>query len=652
MNKIFKNINLLFYFFVSLLFMEIIFRIATIGEIKYQGLMISAIFMLALSIIFFLLSNFLKGWCQSTFASFLLIGIGVIYSSQIVYYKFFRTFYSVFSAGNTSQVLEFSKDILNVTQKNIKWILLLLLPSLIVLIFGKKRIISYRVKWFYKLALIGCIITTHVIGLITIFSSEREQYSPYDLYFNNNSINLSVNKLGLITTMRLDLQRLLTGWSPKLRKPNIDIVAYSNKDFKEEKIEYNTMNIDFDDMIDTEKNSTIKEMHNYFNTIKPTSKNEYTGKYEGYNLIFITAESFAPYAVHKDLTPTLYKMINEGYNFTNFYNPIWNVSTTDGEYVACTSLIPKSGVWSFDKSSNNYLPFVMGNQFKKLGYKTLAYHNHSYKYYNRHLSHPNMGYDYKGLGNGLNVKKTWPESDLEMIKKTIPEYIDNEPFHTYYMTVSGHMQYNFFGNQIAHKNKTLVDHLNYSTEAKAYIATQIELDRALKYLLDKLKEKNIADKTLIVLSADHYPYGLKDKTINELSGHKVEKNFEIYKSPLIIYTADMTPITIDKPCSSLDIIPTISNLLGLEYGSRLLMGKDIFSDSDPLVVFLNRSYITDKGRYNAVTKKFTPNKGEVIEKEYTDMISYIVDTKFYYSAKILETDYYNKVLNEYKKKDK
>lgn len=652
MNKIFKNINLLFYFFISLLFMEIIFRVATIGEIKYQGLMLSAIFMLTLSIIFFLLSNFLKGWCQITFASFLLIAIGVIYSSQIVYYKFFRTFYSVFSAGNTSQVLEFSNDILNVTQKNVKWILLLLLPSLIVIIFGKKKIISYRVKWFYKVALIGCIISTHIIGLITIFLSEREQYSPYDLYFNNNSINLSVNKLGLITTMRLDLQRLLTGWSPKLRKPNVDIVAYSNKDFKEEKIEYNTMNINFDNLIDIEKNSTIKEIHNYFNTIEPTSKNEYTGKYEGYNLIFITAESFAPYAVHKDLTPTLYKMINEGYNFTNFYNPIWNVSTTDGEYVACTSLIPKSGVWSFDKSSNNYLPFVMGNQFKKLGYKTLAYHNHSYKYYNRHLSHPNMGYDYKGLGNGLNVKKTWPESDLEMMEKTIPEYIDNEPFHTYYMTVSGHMQYNFFGNQIAHKNKNLVNHLNYSTEAKAYIATQIELDKALKYLLDKLEEKNIADKTLIVLSADHYPYGLKDKTINELSGHKVEKNFEIYKSPLIIYTADMNTVTIDKPCSSLDIIPTISNLLGLEYDSRLLMGKDIFSDSDPLVMFLNRSYITDKGRYNAVNKKFTPNEGEIIEKEYTDMISYIVDTKFYYSAKILETDYYNKVLEEYKKKAK
>jgi len=391
-------------------------------------------------------------------------------------------------------------------------------------------------------------------------------------------------------------------------------------------------------------------MHQYFNSIPPTPKNEYTGKFKGYNLIFITAESFSPYAVHEDLTPTLYKLVNEGYNFTNFYNPIWGVSTTDGEYVACTGLIPKDGVWSFLKSSDNYLPFVMGNQLKNLGYNTVAYHNHSYKYYDRHLSHPNMGYEYKGIGNGLNVKKTWPESDIEMMEKSIPEYIDNEPFHAYYMTVSGHMQYNFFGNYIALKNKKLVDHLPYSTEAKAYISTQIELDKSLEYLLDKLEEKGVADKTLIVLSSDHYPYGLNKKTIDELAGHPVEENFEIYKSPLIIYSKDMEQVTIDKPSSSLDIIPTISNLLGLEYDSRLLMGMDIFSDFDPLVIFQNKSYITNRGRYNSITKEFIPNKGEVIEDEYINMFSYIVNSKFYYSTKILETDYYNKILYEYKNK--
>jgi lipoteichoic acid synthase len=302
-------------------------------------------------------------------------------------------------------------------------------------------------------------------------------------------------------------------------------------------------------------------------------------------------------------------MVHEGYNFTNFYNPLWDVGTTDGEYVANVGLLPKSGVWSFQDSASITLPFVMGNQLAKLDYKTVAYHNHSYKFNRRDLSHPNMSYDYKGIGNGLNVKKTWPESDLEMIEKTVPEYINSEPFHAYYMTVSGHMQYNFSGNTMAYKNQKYVKDLPYPEEGKAYLATQVELDLAMEHLLAKLEEAGIADKTLIALSADHYPYGLEDKVINELTGHPVEKNFEIYKSPFILYTKGMEPVTIDKPSSSLDIIPTLSNLLGLEYDSRLGVGKDIFSNSEPLVTFLNRSFITEKGSYNSVIGEFVPSDG-------------------------------------------
>src|SRR5699024_7498460 len=264
----------------------------------------------------------------------------------------------------------------------------------------------------------------------------------------------------------------------------------------------------------------------------------------------------------------------------------------------------------------------------------------------RDLSHPNMGYDYKGVGNGLDVEETWPESDLEMMEKTVSEYIDDQPFHTYYMTVSGHMQYSFTGNYIAWKNRKYVDDLSYSEQAKAYLATQIELDRALEYLLDQLEQKGIADKTLIALSADHYPYGLDEETIDEFVGHSVEKNFELYENHFIIYTKGMTPETIDKPASSLDILPTLSNLLGLEYDSRLMMGKDIFSDSPSLIPFLNKSFITDQGKYDSSTQEFINYNDDEIDDDYIDNMLSVVQAKFYYSAKILEKDYYSKIFDE------
>lgn len=671
--RISKDKYLLFYYILSLLFMEFILRMSVVENIFSSGLIFSIVFSIIIATLIYIVCSSFEDKTNYILTSVILGALGIVFSSQLIYFKFFRMFYTIYSFGNGSQVLEFWKDILSLLFQNILLIIMFFTPAILVMVLGQKFFSFKRTERSNKFSLMYLIIFLHIINLEAIYICGTEENSTYDLYFNNNYPLLSVEKLGLVTTMRLDLQRLIFGWSPSLEvsatslsdsfdeeKPySTEVTAPTTTDIfativeideqivdreMEEKVEYNTMDIDFDLLVSNEKEKTTRDMHEYFKNVKPTKKNEYTGKYKGYNLILITAEGFSRYAVNKDVTPTLYKLVNDGYKFTNFYNPVWGVSTSDGEYVACTGLIPKGGVWSFYHSSKNYMPFAMGNQLKKLDYKTLAYHNHTYTYYKRDVSHPNMGYDYKGVGNGLDVKNTWPESDLEMMEKTIPEYINSQPFHTYYMTVSGHMQYNFTGNYMSAKNKEYVKDLPFTEAGKAYIACQLELDRALEYLLSQLEEAGIADRTLIALSADHYPYGLNDEEIDDLSGHEVEKNFELYKSAFILYTKGMVPVTIDKPCSSLDIVPTISNLFELEYDSRLLMGKDIFSDSEPLVIFSNRSFITDKGRYNSLTKEFIPNEGVKIEEDYVKRISSIIKNKFYYSARILETDYYEKVV--------
>ncbi len=657
MRKVLKADLLFCYFILSLLWMDLFFR-ASVNKAAFSfDVVISWVFLLSIASLFFLLCSFFRG-IAGFIVSIVAVGMAAsIYSSQYIYYKFFKTFYSVYSVRNGGQIVEFWKDIAAFAGTHLLSILLFFAPVIVLVFFGKKLFSFEKGSLYHKLSLVGFALLAHLTGIGTVYAGGRAQNSAYDLYYKNNDPLLSVERLGLMTTMRLDVKRQLTGWSPEIEfaapgepksvpktSSSIKKGEQNEREAAGKITEFNMMDIDWSKLAGNEKNPTLKRMHQYFSTVQPTSKNKYTGKYKGYNLILITAEAFSPYAIHKDVTPTLYKMVNEGYRFTNFYNPIWGVSTSDGEYVACTGLIPKSGVWSFQKSGKNDLPFVMGNQLRKLNYHTMAFHDHSYRYYGRNLSHPNMGYKYKAVGNGLDVKKTWPESDLEMMKKTVPEYIHHQPFHTYYMTVSGHMQYSFTGNYIAHKNKKFVQSLPYSEQAKAYMATQVELDRALHYLLTQLEEAGIADKTLIAISPDHYPYGLDLKTIDELAGHSVEKNFELYKSTFILYTKGMKPQTVTKPISSLDILPTLSNLLGLDYDSRLLMGQDIFSNADPLVMFSNKSFITAKGRYNSLTNQFIPDNGKVISKDYLQKKTSIVEGKFYYSAKILETDYYRKVL--------
>jgi phosphoglycerol transferase MdoB-like AlkP superfamily enzyme len=172
----------------------------------------------------------------------------------------------------------------------------------------------------------------------------------------------------------------------------------------------------------------------------------------------------------------------------------------------------------------------------------------------------------------------------------------------------------------------------------------MELDRALELLLDQLEQAGVADRTVIALSADHYPYGWEKEKLDELAGHQVDPNFEIYKNHFILWNAAMKEtIVVEEPCSSLDIIPTLSNLFGLEYDSRLLMGQDILSDAEPLVLLSNRSFITDKVMYNSETGDVTNLTEEVLPENYIRNLNKVIKNKFTVSESILKNDYYRYV---------
>lgn len=635
---------------ISLIFMETILKFKTEAIFSGIGIFYSTTASVAISLVFYFASSFLNEMTRRIVIGSLLFFMAFLFTSQLVYFDIFKTFYTAYSAGRASQVLVFMDDILYAIGVNYLWVLLLLTPVGVYIFYCYKRRITFYYNWSHRA--LSLVLLLIMFGLFTmgVNVEGKEMLSPYDIFVHSSHPVISVNKLGLVTTMGFDLQRTILGTDayPEPIPLETDHTETDKGAHKEESIikdspEYgfNVKPIDFESLISNTTDQSLMNMHKYFSQVQPTQKNNQTGLFEGYNLILITAEAFSHYAIDEELTPTLFKMANEGFNFTNFYNPIWDVSTLDGEYVATTGLIPKSGIWSMYYSSYNEMPYAMGNMLGPIGYKTMAYHNHYYSYYDRHVSHPNLGYTYKGLGNGLDVTPTWPASDLEMMELSADEYMDEEPFHAYYMTVSGHLRYTFAGNYIALKNREEVEHLTYSEGGKAYLATQIEFDRALEYLLNSLEEKGIAEKTLFVISADHYPYGLDKKDLDELAGHEVEKNFELYKSCLIIYAKGMKPEIIERPVSSLDIIPTVMNLMGLEYDSRLLMGVDAFSEKEPLVIFLNKSFITDKGRYNSISNQFSPETNMESVEQYVERTKQEIDRKFYYSARILDLDYYS-----------
>jgi phosphoglycerol transferase MdoB-like AlkP superfamily enzyme len=525
-------------------------------------------------------------------------------------------------------------------------LLVLAVPFVLLCFIGRKHTPDKLMNWKRLLGMLLLSALLYATALLTVFFSSGGILSPWGIYCTKSNPELCLSNFGVLTSFRLDMKHVI--FPPKeqdseevvseLDSPNLE------QDQKSTQWSDQSMDIDFAGLAQQESDEGIKAMHAYFGGQVPSKQNQYTGMFAGKNLIMITAEAFSTWAVDKDLTPTLYRLSREGFVFRNFYTPLWWVSTSDGEYVSCTSLIPKSGKQSFGASATNDLYFCMGNQLKRQGYDTRAYHDHTYTYYKRDKTHPNMGYLYKGLGNGLEVAPTWPESDVEMMQQTVPEYMNRAPFHVYYMTVSGHLEYSFTGNQMAAKNRDKVSQLQISEESQAYLACQIELDKALESLLQQLQKAGQLENTVICLYPDHYPYGLSEKAIDELAGPGVRETLDLYRNTMILWSGDQKePIVIDKPCSNLDILPTLSNLFGLKYDSRLLMGRDILSDDPGLVIFSDCSYITELGEYHAKDDTFTPAPNAVVPDGYPQKILKHVQDKFLYSGKLLMTDYYRKL---------
>ncbi len=636
-----KKIVIHLWWIFYIIFLELVYRGFIIGNILSVNTLMVILFSIPFIVIFSTITTIFNEKVNRVLNIILVSALTLVTLAQIVYYNFYDSIFSFFSlTTGTGQVMQFWQMIIDVILRIWYIFVIILVPFILYLVFNKKFSYKRPNKTIIISEILAFILS--FVGIFFVVKYDNKGiYSLRRLLFSTHAPMLTIDKTGLLTMEAVDVYRYMFGFEEEI------YIEESTPVVKEETKEYNIYNIDFDKLISETNDKNLISMHKYFKSVEATEKNKYTGLFKGKNLIFITAEAFDTIAINKDITPTLYKMANNSFVFNNYYQPLYPVSTSDGEYMNLISLIPKEGIWSFKKTSKLSMPLGIGNMFKKEGYNAYAFHNHSYKYYERNKSHPNIGFNYYGCGNGLEKKmncKHWPNSDLEMVEASFDYFLkDDKPFLTYYMTVSGHLNYNFYGNNMASRNKKAVKDLKYSDAVKAYYATQIELDKALEKLLKTLDEKNLLEDTLIVLGPDHFPYGLTTKEMNEVSKTDRGDKFENYHTTLIMYNPSIERTEINKVVSGLDLLPTIYNLYGIDYDSRLLMGRDIFSDSEGLAILSDRSWVTNKGTYNTVSKKFTSTTAEEVTEKYINEINSIVYQKFSMSSLILYYDYYKKL---------
>ena len=190
--------------------------------------------------------------------------------------------------------------------------------------------------------------------------------------------------------------------------------------------------------------------------------------------------------------------------------------------------------------------------------------------------------------------------------------------------------------------------LPYSEPVKAYIACTLELEYALEDLMQRLEEAGVADKTCIVLTNDHYPYGLTEDEYNELAGQTLDTTFEKYRNSFICYVPGLSEnIVVDEYCSTADILPTLLNLFGVDYDSRLLAGTDVLSSGLHVAVLSDKSFLTKTFRYDAGTETVIPaDENTTVSDKLAEAYRLYVDSRFQLSGNILNSDYYAHVFSK------
>ena len=648
------------FFFLTIYYEELFLKLYCFRSLTLSGCLFTALFTLPIALLLGLLCGGLSPRRGRVLLVLCTLVLSLWLGAQAIYYRLFKTFLTIFSVTKMAMVAGAFGD-MAATEILVNWfpVLMMALPLVLAILLRKRLISSSPIRKGLRLRWAGMAAAAQlaVMGLVMLCGTGV--LSLRYIYTQTATPELEAQYFGMLTQTQLEVRRVVFGidpddpaqrqlskWSrPATSRPGISTPVLSDPSFTQS---YHVMDIDFDTLILEEEDETLLDAHQWFAKREPTPKNQWTGYFEGKNLVWIVAEGFSTLAMDPQRTPTLWKLSHQGFVFDHFYTPLWGVSTSDGEYVTTTGLIPKSGVWSYSQSSGNYMPFALGNQFRELGYTTMAFHDYLYDYYDRHLSHPNMGYDYIALGQGLELESAddFPHSDLEMMEQIVPMFVEEDQFMVYCLTVSGHLNYTLEENAMSRRHWDAVADLPYSDGVKCYLACQMELELAVESLMEQLEEAGKLEDTVIVLSADHYPYGLTDEEYSELLGHEVDPVFEIYENTLILWSADMEePVHVDKYCSSLDVMPTLSNLFGLEYDSRLIMGEDILSSKPGLVIFSNYSFISRTGYYNSVTDQFTRWDGQEPDLDAVASLVAEVQNRVAYSAVILDYDYYRKVLD-------
>ena len=619
---------------------------------------------------------------------FLTLAVGIYAICQIATFFYLGVFISFGTAGQAGAITEY----LGLWIQSFKpsYFTVLIGPFLVIIYYIVEMIINHKIKKenankkpkkltkkqqklieeaqikekklrrIERIVLASLVLLSSGLFYVTLVNkkmqNELQLEKNIDLFMNPSNPNISVNQFGSTVFVILDLKTTI-----------MPVNTTTTQNYVNSNLNLNNVSVDYLREIDDTAwkelnnhttNKNYKLLNEYFMSRQIIPKNDHTGMFEGKNVIFIMMESVNTLAINETYFPNLYKIYNEGYAWDNAYSPRNACSTGNNEMSGMVSLYTIYRSCTYNNYKNNKYPESIFNLFNNKGYYTTSYHNYTDAYYYRTTIHPNMGssafYGVTKLGIKYNAEyKEWP-SDILLMQKASNIFLngpEGKPFMAWITTVTSHQPYTV-SSEFGDKYLSLYKDTKLPISVQRYLSKLTELDKAIGELLRILEENNKLNDTVLVLYADHYPYGIATSQLQKAFDYSIKTDYEIDRTPFIIYNPSITAEKRTQLTSYMNILPTVANLFNLDYDPRLYMGQDLFSETfNNRLVFADGSWQTDKAFYDATNGKVkfygseTLSTQDIINNnlEVKDMIrmSNLAITSNYF-------DYLGKGLEKYK----
>ena len=534
----------------------------------------------------------------------------ILFLTHSIYYAYFKNFFDFSSLQYAGEAGSYLVDAI---KNSPIWIFITTFLVITLAYFSTKLIDTTNTKFNYKKALI--IIISFITIKILIPYTLGKPVTTWDAWRNPRNVYNVFN----------DHNR------------SMQVAGFYEYNFKNFYVNYLKKNEEIED-------ENTKLLEEKFNEDTANYKNKYTGKFKDKNVIFVQLESIDSFLVTKEIMPTLYSLKKNSINFNNHFSFVsGGGSTFNSEYMVntgyTTPITINKGAYTFSKNDYSY---SLPNLLKKSGYTVNAFHMNTPEYYSRNVNYKSFGYNsfnsLKSLDNGNYYTDNSFWLDTELIKNPIfNEKIFNkeEKFASYIITYSAHMPFEVNKGVcsllVENKEKELSEYECLKLQAR-------ETDNMLKLLIDNLKEKDLIDDTILVLFSDHYLYTLNDKTL--LDKFKTTENNLINQTTWMIWSNDMKKTNVNDVTSQLNILPTVANLLGLEYHPNYYLMEDALKDDYKGIVFFN-DYSWYDGNVYVENGKVTNNK-KITEKELNEKNN-LVNKLVKINDAVLTTDYFKNI---------